>query len=134
MVSKYLNFSVPPEQDTANSGPVVWNFNKDLHLGQRRAEELTFENPWDAVLDYMDKYMDGTHEQRKLETLEPDMKTDEDARSMGSRRHLQGSVMKGTMKDCLFTVSDKYAKKCFVRQIFFFSLKPLTPFAEPSIG
>jgi len=88
-----LQKTSPRTQDSANFGPFVSSFDASLELMDRRLEaEGVTHNPWDATMDYIQSYRDGTHSRRKLE------RTD-------GERSLQTNSLVLTVRRCQFIVS-----------------------------
>lgn len=94
-------------RDSANFGPMVFNYDSTLILGRRLEEEDEFDSPWDYAHDYITKYKEGRLPTRRLAAEEGE----DEALLPGAERGLQDKVFEGLLKDCSFTNLQQVERK-----------------------
>jgi len=94
-------------RDSANFGPMVFNYDSTLDLSRRLQEAEEFDSPWDYAHDYITKYREGTLPTRRLTAEEEE----DEALLPGADRSLQGEVFEATIKDCLFSNLQQVERK-----------------------
>ncbi|CAB9508393.1 expressed unknown protein [Seminavis robusta] len=89
-------------RDSANFGTFVMNFDSTLDLS-RRLDEDTFKNPWDHVLDYVERYRSGRLPRRLAAEVEDvDLAPQDGVSEYQEERNLQADVFRSLIKDCRF--------------------------------